>query len=577
MEPMGILYYTNGKECDKMKQQEIGKREVMDLLQPKIIESQKRRYYEQGYWTEKTLLDYWNIAAQTYREREYITDSRGLRLTYGEIDSMASRLAKFLQQRGVKPGEIIACQIPVWYEFAVLAVACWKIGAVIHPISISYEAPDVAYFLDLHKPVVFVCPSQFRNRDYGAQIQTLLPQAPQLQQVILLEYDQPEKGKVIGLSEILQSCPELQADTKISASDDVAVLLCTSGSTGVSKGAMLTHNNILFAELQFNRELGLTKDDVMFMPSPLNHATGFQHGLIATMLMGARVVLQQKFQVAQAVDLMNQEGCTYSMGATTFVHDILHYLEETGKSLDSMRFYLCGGAPVPSVMVQTAWKYGLRLCEVYGSTESTPHIFTPPEETLFHNGTISGRPVVGVEVRVVNENGQDVADGEEGEEWSRGPNVFVGYTTEHPAGCSLDDDGWFHSGDLCVKNADGYVRITGRVKDIIIRGGENLNANQLNENLAGCPQLKEHTVIGMPDERMGERICAYAVLREGEDAFTLMDLLSYLQNKGVPKWQWPEHLEIVEALPKTDSGKIKKYVLVDDIRQKQLKGGRSNG
>ena len=162
------------------------------------------------------------------------------------------------------------------------------------------------------------------------------------------------------------------------------------------------------------------------------------------MMMGARVVLQQKFVVSEAVDLMNREQCTYSMGATTFIYDILKELEETKKELKHLRFYLCGGAPVPGSMVQRAWEYGILLCEVYGSTESTPHLYVPPSETLRLNGTVSGRPVEGVEVRVIDADGNDVGIGEEGEEISRGPNVFVGYTTGmHATNCAIDEDGWF--------------------------------------------------------------------------------------------------------------------------------------
>jgi acyl-CoA synthetase len=538
------------------------------LLQAKIQESQKRMYYEKGYWTEKTMLDYWQDTVSQYPNREYITDGRGYRFTYGEIDDMSSRLASFLRETGVGQGDIVACQVPVWAEFAVLAMACLKVGAVLNPISVTYEQRDLLYFLNLHQPVLFVCPTWFRNHEFESGAVSLLGDMPFLKQVLLLDHNKPKTSDCPTMQEALDQYPPLEQWAKTSA-DDVAILLCTSGSTGVSKGAMLTHNNIIFSERQFNLELGLTKDDVMFMPSPLNHATGFQHGIIATMMMGARVVLQQKFIVSEAVDLMNREQCTYSMGATTFIYDILKELEETGKELKYLRFYLCGGAPVPGSMVQRAWEYGILLCEVYGSTESTPHLYVPPSETLRLNGTVSGRPVEGVEVRVIDADGNDVGIGEEGEEISRGPNVFVGYTTGMNAtNCAIDEDGWFHSGDLCVKNQEGFFRITGRLKDIIIRGGENLNANQLDENLEGCPQIAEHTVIGMPDPRMGERICAYVALKEGVESFCLEDLLEYLKARQIPKWQWPERVEIIDALPRTDSGKIKKYVLRKDIAKR---------
>lgn len=539
------------------------------MLQPKINAAQKEQYYRMGYWTEKTLRDYWQNAAREYRDREYITDSRGHRLTYGEVDMMASRLASYLQVQGIGQGDIVTCQIPVWSEFVVLAVACFKVGAVINPISVTHEGKDLHYFLELHKPKLFVCPTWFRGRDFEAQITAVLAAMPFLQHLLLLDSEKPKCGYAPTLAEVLEQYPPMAELPEQGSSDDVAVLLCTSGSTGVSKGAMLTHNNIIFAELEFHKNLHLTKEDVMFMPSPLNHATGFQHGIILAMLMGSRVVLQQRFIVEESIKLMQKEKCTFSMGATTFIYDILNELERTGERIPSLRFYLCGGAPVPGSMVQRAWSYGLCLCEVYGSTESTPHVYVRPEEALERNGTVSGRPATGVEVRVIGPDGKEVGPGEEGEECSRGPNVFVGYTNGSPgSNCALDDDGWFHSGDLCRKTEDGYIRITGRIKDIIIRGGENLNANQLDENLSGIPQVAEHAVVGMPDDRLGERICAYVTLKPDVEIFTHAMLLAYMQENEIPKWQWPERLEVVESLPKTDSGKIKKYILKQMITDK---------
>lgn len=536
------------------------------LLQATINPAQKKRYYEQGYWTEKTMLDHWRETLAVAAEREYITDCLGGRFSYRDIDEQSSRLASYLRETGVAPGDIVACQIPVWVEFAVLALACLKVGAVLNPISVTYEKRDLRYFLELHQPVLFVCPTAFRNHPMERAALELWEELPGLKQVLLLDREQEKTSHFPTLREVLEQFEPLQEWARPNA-DDVALLLCTSGSTGVSKGAMLTHNNILFSERQFNQELGLTSEDVMFMPSPLNHATGFQHGLIATMLLGARVVLQQKFSAPEAVALMNREGCTYSMGSTTFVYDILGELEKTGARIPSLRFYLCGGAPVPGSMVQRAWNYGILLCEVYGSTESTPHLFVPPSHALQLNGTASGRPMEGIEVRVIDEQGREVAVGEEGEETSRGPNVFVGYTSGN-ASSALDDDGWFHSGDRCIRQENGFFRITGRIKDVIIRGGENLNACQLEENLEDCPQLEEYTVIGMPDLRMGERICACVVLKQGVESFSLEELREYLKSRQVPKWQWPERVECMDALPRTDSGKIKKYVLRQEIAKR---------
>jgi len=290
------------------------------------------------------------------------------------------------------------------------------------------------------------------------------------------------------------------------------------------------------------------------------------------MLTGAKVVLQQKYCCREAIDLMNLEACTYSMGATPFIYDILRDLETNGGAIPSLKFYLCGGAPVPGYMVQKAWDYGILLCEVYGSTESVPHVFVRPCDALRLNGTTSGKPLEGVEIRVVDENGADVPYGTAGEELSRGPNVFVGYLKNRGITDEvLDDDGWFHSGDLCVMDEDGNIRIIGRKKDMIVRGGENLNSNEINDNLEGCPGILDHTVIGMPDERLGERICAFVVVAKGFESLSLTDVTDYLKEHRISKRFWPERLEIIKRIPHTGSGKVKKYLLREELL-KRMKG-----
>ena len=307
----------------------------------------------------------------------------------------------------------------------------------------------------------------------------------------------------------------------------------------------------------------------MFMPAPLNHATGFHHGVIAPMLMGAKVVLQQKYCCRDAILLMNREKCTYSMGATPFIYDILRELEKNGGAVPYLKFYLCGGAPVPGYTVQKAWEFHITLCEVYGSTESVPHVFVRPEEALLQNGGSSGRAMEGVEVRVVDENGNDVPFGTPGEELSRGPNVFVGYLNDWKSTReALDEEGWFHSGDLCIMEKDKTIKIIGRKKDMIVRGGENLNSNEINDNLEGCPGIGDHTVIGMPDERLGERICAFVVPLKGSRDITLSHVIRYLEEKKIPKRYWPERLEFINRIPHTGSGKVKKYLLQEELKRR---------
>lgn len=540
----------------------------------KISPELRKQYREKGYWKDETLLDCWDRTVEKYPDREYVVDDRGYRYTYREMDEAAGRVASYLLWLGIHPGEVVSYQLPIWSEFAMLTIACYKIGAVAHPIAMSYEEKELARSLNVTESRCYFGPTFFHKTDYEAQILAIRDQVPLLKDVVLIDGVKERKSNLPLLREILASCEPIPKERCVHTKNgqDIAVILCTSGTTGGTKGVLLTHDNVRYAEETFNRELGLTEEDIMFMPAPLHHATGFHHAIIAPMLHGAKVVLQQKYQCRAAIELMNQEKVTYSMGATPFIYDILRELEANGGEIPSLKFYLCGGAPVPGYLVQRAGKHGILLCEVYGSTESVPHVFVRPAEALIRNGSSSGRAVAGMEVRVVDENGNDVPAGTPGEEWSRGPAVFAGYlkAREITDGV-LDNDGWFHSGDLCVMDEEGNIRIIGRKKDMIIRGGENLNTNEINDALEGCPGMGDHTIIGMPDDRLGERICAFAVPLAGHEDLSLDQVLFYLKEKKVPKRFWPERLELIDRIPHTGSGKVKKYLLKEEL-EKRLKG-----
>lgn len=537
----------------------------------KINEAQKKLYEQAGYWNSKTLLDYWNAAVEAYAEREFVVDDQNSRYTYKQMDQAASSLAGWLKDTGVRPGEVVTFQFPPRSEFVITALACLKVGAILAPLGTCFRNWELEGLLNLLGSKIHLCPAQHRGRDWAAMMEAVRDGTPGLEQVVLLGGGSPRSFR---FEEILAARTPAPADAP-GHGEDVAVILCTSGTTRGCKAVMLTHSNILFSELGFNREIGLSGEDIMFMPAPLSHATGFHHGIVSPMLMGAKLVLQQRFHSKDAIDLMTQEKCTYSMGATAFAYDILQELKNGMAKPEHLRFYLCGGAPVPTEMVRSAWRdHGLLICEVYGSTESVPHVFVRPEEALTMDGRWSGRAMEGVEIRVVDDARRDVPPGTVGEQASRGPNVFVGYLNDAGAtNAVLDNEGWYYSGDLCVQDEQGNLRIVGRKKDIIMRGGENLNSNEINDHMEGCPGLADHAVIGMPDDRLGERICAYVVPRRGASP-KLEDVLDYLEQKQISKRYWPERLEVIDEIPRTESGKVRKHLLVEDVKLRMAGEGQ---
>ena len=533
-----------------------------------IDENRKAEYYAKGYWTSQTLNDVWSDRASRYGDREYVCDDDNVRLTYKEIDDKASRLAAWLLERGLQSGDVISFQIPIWSEFCYVYVAALKVGAVMHPLPKNFNDEDLEYVMNIVGTKAYIGPTFYHKTDYENQILVVKEKVPTLETIALIDKKAPKHNADIPtLNEIFEQYAPTTVKPQ-SCSDEIACILSTSGTTGRPKQVLFTHNNILYSERVYTSSYDRTEKDVMIMQSPLNHATGFFHGLISNMLMGARVVLQDRFEVEHAIDLANREGVTWSHGATPFVYDLLNHLDQTGEKIPAFQIFISGGAPVPPVMVQRAYEHGFLLCESYGSTESCPHVFVPPTKALEWNGAWSGIPCEGIEVRVVDGQHKELPRGEQGEECSRGPSLFVGYLHNPQANQKcLDDDGWFYSGDLCYMDAEGRIRINGRMKEIIIRGGENVSANEVDNNLEGCPGIGDHATIGMPDLRLGERICTF-VVPTGDHTPTVKEVQEYLASIDVQKRLWPERIEAIDEIPYTLSGKVKRFELVNEIKRR---------
>ena len=536
----------------------------------KINEAEKRRFYESGAWGTDTIADVWQDRSTRFADRVYVQDDLGCTLTYRDVDEGASRIAAWLLEKGVRNGDVVSFQVPKWAEFCMIYVACVKIGAVMHPVATAMNAADLEYIFNQVGTTAYICPTFSYKTDYELEFQKFRDKIPSLRALLLIDKVQPAHDESAAtLSKVLKSVAPF-AGPSPAHSDDVACILSTSGTTGKPKAALFTHNNLLYSERVFSNDLELGPDDTVWMPSPLNHATGFFHGLISPMLTGGRCVLQLRFKADEAVELINRENVTWSCGATPFVHDLLKHLEESGKTIPTLKYFLCGGAPVPGSLIEMANRHGFLLCELYGSTESCPHLRVPREKCVEWNGRFSGVPYPGIEVKAVDEHRQEVAPGVQGEEASRGPHMFVGYLNDpERTDEALDDDGWFYSGDLCTIDELGRVKINGRKKEIIIRGGENISAREVDDDVMGWDQIVDHATIGMPDERLGERICLFAVPAnpDGEE-LCLHDLLEYMDGKGIAKRLWPERLEVIDKIPRTATGKVQRFVLAKEIKHR---------
>ncbi|HHZ6256535.1 medium-chain fatty-acid--CoA ligase [Escherichia coli] len=530
-------------------------------------EQRRAAYRQQELWGDASLADYWQQTARAMPDKIAVVDNHGASYTYSALDHAASCLANWMLAKGIESGDRIAFQLPGWCEFTVIYLACLKIGAVSVPLLPSWREAELVWVLNKCQAKMFFAPTLFKQTRPVDLILPLQNQLPQLQQIVGVDKLAPATSS-LSLSQIIaDNTPLTTAIT--THGDELAAVLFTSGTEGLPKGVMLTHNNILASERAYCARLNLTWQDVFMMPAPLGHATGFLHGVTAPFLIGARSVLLDIFTPDACLALLEQQRCTCMLGATPFVYDLLNLLEKQPADLSALRFFLCGGTTIPKKVARECQQRGIKLLSVYGSTESSPHAVVNLDDPLSRFMHTDGYAAAGVEIKVVDDARKTLPPGCEGEEASRGPNVFMGYFDEPELTArALDEEGWYYSGDLCRMDEAGYIKITGRKKDIIVRGGENISSREVEDILLQHPKIHDACVVAMPDERLGERSCAYVVLKAPHHSLSLEEVVAFFSRKRVAKYKYPEHIVVIEKLPRTASGKIQKFLLRKDIMRR---------
>ncbi|EJT7074426.1 medium-chain fatty-acid--CoA ligase [Escherichia coli] len=530
-------------------------------------EQRRAAYRQQGLWGDASLADYWQQTARAMPDKIAVVDNHGASYTYSALDHAASCLANWMLAKGIESGDRIAFQLPGWCEFTVIYLACLKIGAVSVPLLPSWREAELVWVLNKCQAKMFFAPTLFKQTRPVDLILPLQNQLPQLQQIVGVDKLAPATSS-LSLSQIIaDNTPLTTAIT--THGDELAAVLFTSGTEGLPKGVMLTHNNILASERAYCARLNLTWQDVFMMPAPFGHATGFLHGVTAPFLIGARSVLLDIFTPDACLALLEQQRCTCMLGATPFVYDLLNVLEKQPADLSALRFFLCGGTTIPKKVARECQQLGIKLLSVYGSTESSPHAVVNLDDPLSRFMHTDGYAAAGVEIKVVDDARKTLPPGCEGEEASRGPNVFMGYFDEPELTArALDEEGWYYSGDLCRMDEAGYIKITGRKKDIIVRGGENISSREVEDILLQHPKIHDACVVAMPDERLGERSCAYVVLKAPHHSLSLEEVVAFFSRKRVAKYKYPEHIVVIEKLPRTASGKIQKFLLRKDIMRR---------
>ncbi len=512
-----------------------------------------------GYWRNETILDLMGAHVEMQPAKtaavSYRADRPGATcVTYAELWEQSLIVAGNLGEMGVAAGDVVSFQLPNWVEFIELSLACSHLGAVANPLMHIFRQRELSFMLAFGQAKVLVTPSTYRGFDYTAMAEEVLSTLPDPPVLVTVDSDRDD-----SYVRLLKSPRSGFVPTPVKP-DDVLLLMYTSGTTGEPKGVMHT-SNTLFANVRgFVERLELSSGDIILGASPMAHLTGFGYLAMMPLAIGATTVLQDVWEPRTALGIIEAEGITFSMASSPFVADLCDAAETGAAVSASFRTFCCAGAPIPPTLIERARDLlGLRVCSAWGMTENGAVTITEPDRAAMKSGISDGRPVPGMEIKIVDTSRVEVPAGVTGSLLVRGASLFGGYL-KRPELNSVDAEGWFDTGDLAFVHEDGYVRIDGRSKDLIIRGGENIPVVEIENLLYRHPSIAAVAIVGYQDERLGERACAYVATRP-ETTLTLDDIRTFLIEQKVTRQYIPERLVLIDDMPRTASGKIQKFAL----------------
>jgi cyclohexanecarboxylate-CoA ligase len=485
----------------------------------------------------------------------WASESRPAESTLSELVADARRVAAALQRRGVGPGDVVAVQLPNWYEGAVAQAAVALCGAVLLPVVQIYGPREVGFILRQSGAVAYFVPGEWRGRDYAAMLPEL-GELPALHSTVVV--GGPPPAGAIAWDELLAAPGEAYSVPDIEPSA-LAMLVYTSGTTAEPKGVQHSHATLLAEVYSATMLRGAGPGAVNLAVFPSGHVAGLL-GLLRILVLGTPTVLMDVWDAHLGAELIDKYCVVSSVGAPVHLAALLAERDRGFASLDTLADYMVGAASVPPSLVSRADAAGIAAFRCYGSSEHPTISSGDPSDPAIKRATTDGRVLPGNEVRVIDDDGADVPAGCEGELITRGPELFVGYRDAALNAEAFLPGRWFRTGDIGRLDADGFLTITDRKKDVIVRGGENLSSKEIEDILASHPKVAEVAVVAFPDDRYGERVCAFVVPAEGA-SIDLAEVVEHFRQSGAARQKTPERLEIVSSLPRTAAGKIQKFVL----------------
>jgi len=518
------------------------------------------RYRAEGWWTDATLghmvaHGLGSMGHVGFRVRSQVRPWNG---TFADVDRAARSLATELRARGVGPGSVVVLQLPNWVEAGITFWAAAYVGAVVVPIVHFYGAKEVEYIVRATEPDVVVTADRFGHADHLATWGDVLARHPI---PLWLVVGDTEPGDLPAAATPFASLLDAEPVRGPAAvdPDTPAIVGFTSGTTRDPKGVVHSHRTIGCETRQLDYFFP-TGGPPQITGAPVGHFIGMLNAFLVPMLRLRAVNLIDVWDPGEVLRMMREEGLGVGGGATYFLTSLLDHPDFTDEHLTLMPYAGLGGSTVPVAVTERATRLGIRVFRSYGSTEHpsiTSCLIDDPEDKRL---TTDGRALPGVELRLEDD----------GEIVSRGPDCCLGYTDPDLTASVFDDDGWYRTGDVGVLDDEGYLTITDRVSDIIIRGGENISAQEIEELMLGIDAIAEVSVVAAPDERLGERAAAVLRLRPGTVMPSLAEVRERLTSAGLARQKWPESLHLVDEFPRTPSGKVQKFRLREQLREGRL-------
>jgi non-ribosomal peptide synthetase component E (peptide arylation enzyme) len=527
-------------------------------------------YTNKGYWTSTTFADLWDRNANDYPEKEAIVDSK-TRLTWAQAKQWIDRIALGFLERGIGRDEVMVIQLPPCVELGLLFIACEKAGIVCFPALRTLRHKEIEYILKYVEATSIVIPWKLKDFDYFQMVEEIRPNLPLLRHIFVIGNEVP-KGTA-SIKQMVQQplegkYPSDYLEERSFNAREISLIRQTTGTTGLPKFPQSPTCVRIYAGKIIAEDFKLTADDIGLVLSPTiggpNSANFF-----AAPQVGAKIIMMEHFDAEEALKLIEREKVTYIPAVPTMLERMVKHPNFNNYDLSAVRLVIATGAILPyqlGTLVEE--KIGCPVVQLYGSAESggiTRHIPDDPQEVRL---LTVGKSPQGTEMKLVNEEGEEVTKGEIGEVWGRGPSFTLGFYEDPEHTWEVwTKDGWFRTGDMGKFDEQGNLVIAGRKKEVIIRGGQNIYPREIEDILVTHPKVRDVAVIGMPDPLMGEKACAFVVTK-GKKGFTFDEMITYLKDKKIALYKFPERLEIMDELPLAGEAKVNKKKLQEIIIQK---------